>query len=224
MLFLHCLKKTFTARIRNPRDGNVFTLSIHKGGGGPQSQVLSQVLWRGGTPVPAGGRCTPERIGVPPGWDRGTPPPDRTWKRALATRRAVRLLRSHRRTVLSLSVVTRDLMQWLKAWFFKIKLRIRSFCITRRNQGYTALCSPHRRSWVRVPNLHQCLWACLQVCGSKRLGCHADLYTRGESEDHTSQKAYKGSTLTLKPRADITRSPKRVSVAPRKGLVSSKKS
>ena len=48
----------------------------------------------------------------------------------------------------------------------------------------------------------------------KRLGCHADLYTvcrchtRGESEDHTGKKAWKGSNLTLKPRADITRSPK----------------
>ena len=41
-----------------------------------------------------------------------------------------------------------------------------------------------------------------------------DLYTvsrcrtRGESEDHTSEKARKGSTLALKPRADVTRSPK----------------
>ena len=46
----------------------------------------------------------------------------------------------------------------------------------------------------------------------KRLGCHVDLYTvsrchpRGESEDQTSEKAYKLSTLALKPRADITRS------------------
>ena len=32
--------------------------------------------------------------------------------------------------------------------------------------------------------------------------------TRGESEDHTSEKAHKGSTLALKPRADVTRSPK----------------
>ena len=43
--------------------------------------------------------------------------------------------------------------------------------------------------------------------------CHADLYTvsrcciRGESEDHTSEKACKkGSTLALKPRTDVTRS------------------
>ena len=33
--------------------------------------------------------------------------------------------------------------------------------------------------------------------------------TRGESEDHIGNKAYKGSTLALKPRADTTRSPKR---------------
>ena len=43
---------------------------------------------------------------------------------------------------------------------------------------------------------------------------HADLYTvsrcrtRGEFEDHTSEKAGMGSTLALKPRADVTRSPK----------------
>ena len=55
----------------------------------------------------------------------------------------------------------------------------------------------------------------LAVCGLKRLDCHADLYTvsrchtRDESEDHTSEKACKkGSTLALKPRADVTRSPK----------------
>ena len=49
---------------------------------------------------------------------------------------------------------------------------------------------------------------------SKRFGCHADLHTvsrwrtRGESEDHTGKKVCKGSTLALKPRADVTRSPK----------------
>ena len=55
----------------------------------------------------------------------------------------------------------------------------------------------------------------MQVRGSKRLSCHADFYaasrchTRGESKDHTCEKARKkGSTLALKPRADITRSPK----------------
>ena len=63
------------------------------------------------------------------------------------------------------------------------------------------------------PNLHQCLWTRLQVCGLKRLGHHADLYTvsrcrpRGESENQR-ENASKGSTLTLKPRADVTRSPK----------------
>ena len=77
-----------------------------------------------------------------------------------------------------------------------------------------ACCMQHRWSWVWALNLHQCLWTCLQVCGSKRLGCHADLYTvnrcctRDESDDHTSEKTCKGSTLALKHRADITRSPK----------------
>ena len=54
----------------------------------------------------------------------------------------------------------------------------------------------------------------LQVRESKRLGCHADVYTvnrcctRGESEDLISEKAYKGFTMALKSRADVTRSPK----------------
>ena len=76
----------------------------------------------------------------------------------------------------------------------------------------------HRRSWVHALNLHQCLQKCLQVCGSKRLGCHADLYTVGrchtrvDSEESVlcrweSMQA-RESTLALKPRADIIRSPK----------------
>ena len=40
----------------------------------------------------------------------------------------------------------------------------------------TAPCLRRGRSCVWVPNLHQCLRTCLQVCGSKRLGCYADLY------------------------------------------------
>ena len=75
-------------------------------------------------------------------------------------------------------------------------------------------CVWHGWSWVEATNLHQFLWTCLQVCGLKGLNCHANLYTvnrcctRGKSEDHTSEKACKGSTLALKPRADITESPK----------------
>ena len=64
-------------------------------------------------------------------------------------------------------------------------------------------------------SLHQCLQTCLLVCRAKRLSYHADLHivsrccTRGESKDHTGKKvSKKGSTLALKPRADITRSPK----------------
>ena len=54
----------------------------------------------------------------------------------------------------------------------------------------------------------------LQVHGSERLGCHAELYTvsrchtTGKSEDHTGEKAHKGSTLALKLTADVTGSPK----------------
>ena len=79
---------------------------------------------------------------------------------------------------------------------------------------YRACCMRHGRLWVRTPNLHQCLRIHLQIHGSKRLNCHADLYTvrkcqtRGESEDHTSERACKGSILALKPRADVTRNPK----------------
>ena len=62
---------------------------------------------------------------------------------------------------------------------------------------------------------HSCSESSSSVCGSKRLGCHADVYTvsrchtRVESQDHTGEKACKkGSTVALKPSADITRSPK----------------
>ena len=53
-----------------------------------------------------------------------------------------------------------------------------------------------------------------QVRGLKRFGWYAELYTvirchtRGESEDHTGEKAYKGYTLALKSWAEVTRSPK----------------
>ena len=53
--------------------------------------------------------------------------------------------------------------------------------------------------------LPQCLWTHdLQVGGSKRLSCRANLCTvsrcctRGESEDYIGKKARKGSTLALK--------------------------
>ena len=72
-------------------------------------------------------------------------------------------------------------------------------------------------SWVRAPNLHQCLWICLQIYGSKRPGCIADLYkvsrcyTRGESEDHTSEKACKRDPPWLwnpGQTSPVTKSPK----------------
>ena len=62
---------------------------------------------------------------------------------------------------------------------------------------------------------HQCFWTSgLQVDGSKRFGCHAELQTviryctSGEYEDHMGEKVCKRSTSALKPWADITRSPK----------------
>ena len=72
----------------------------------------------------------------------------------------------------------------------------------------------HGWLWVWAPNLLQCLQTYLHEHGLKSLGYHADPYTvsrchtRGESEDHRGKKAHKGSTLALKPRVDITRSPK----------------
>ena len=80
------------------------------------------------------------------------------------------------------------------------------------NKGERGHCSMrHGRSWVRAQNLHQCLQTRLQVCGSKKLGCHANLYTvsrchtRGEFDEWPASKK---STLALKPRTDVTRSPK----------------
>ena len=65
-----------------------------------------------------------------------------------------------------------------------------------------------RQPLVRAPNLRQCLQTHLQVRGSKRLHCHADLCTvsrcrtRGESEDHTSKpkKKKKRSSISFVPR------------------------
>ena len=92
-----------------------------------------------------------------------------------------------------------------------------------------ACCVRHGRSWVWAPNLHQCLRIHLQVCASKRLGCHADLYTvsrchiRDESEDHTSEKACKGIHHSFETQGRCHQKSKTgVSVAPQKGLMSSK--
>ena len=110
--------------------------------------------------------------------------------------------------------------------FFKpvnAKIITKRDCIVKKNaqskaraaEWFAALfCVWDGWSWVRALKLYQCLWTHVQVCGLKRLGHHADIcmvsrcHTRGESEDHSSEKAHKGSTLALKPRADVTRSPK----------------
>ena len=82
------------------------------------------------------------------------------------------------------------------------------------------MCSTDGRGFEPLSglNFHQCLQTCLQVHGSKRFGCLADLYTvsrchsRGESEEsivcRRGSTQARESTLALKPRADITRSPK----------------
>ena len=57
-----------------------------------------------------------------------------------------------------------------------------------------ACCVWHGWSCVRTPNLHQCLQTSLQVCGSKKFGCHADLFTvsrchtRGESQEFIAHR------------------------------------
>ena len=73
-------------------------------------------------------------------------------------------------------------------------------------------CTPF---WAKISSF-LCLWTHnLQVNSLKRIGCHRDLYTisrcctRSDSEDHYRRKpASKGSTLALKPRTSVTRSPK----------------
>ena len=65
--------------------------------------------------------------------------------------------------------------------------------------------------WVATIN------ACTQVCGLKWLGCHAGCHevsmyhAKGKSEESTAHRQWRmqarGSTLDLKPRADISRSP-----------------
>ena len=81
-------------------------------------------------------------------------------------------------------------------------------------------------------NLHQCSQTHWQVHGSKRLSCHADLYTvsrcctRGESEDHTGEKACrKGIHPGFETQGRHHQKSKTgVTVAPQKGLMSSKTS
>ena len=76
-----------------------------------------------------------------------------------------------------------------------------------------------RMKLLRSKNMVCLLRVAQTVVGSSSepppmLGCHVDLFTvsrchtGGESEDHTREKACKGSTLALKHRVDITRSPK----------------
>ena len=74
-------------------------------------------------------------------------------------------------------------------------------------------------------NLHKCLWTHdLQVHRLKMLSRHADLYTvsrchtRGKPEDHTGEKACKGSTLVLKPSRNHQKSKPGMSVAPEKDV------
>ena len=94
---------------------------------------------------------------------------------------------------------------------------------------HRACCVQHGWSWVQAPNLHQCLGTDLQVCGSKRLSCHADLYTVsrwGESQEfiaHRWQSTQgRDPPWVWNPGRRYQKSKTGVSVAPRKGLMSSK--
>ena len=85
---------------------------------------------------------------------------------------------------------------------------------------------------VRALNLHQCLWTHLQVYGSKRLGCHADFYTvsrsctRGESEESIVHRwgsmQARDPPWLWNPEQTSPEVQNRVSLAPRKGLMSLK--
>ena len=148
-------------------------------------------------PLPWG---TPSQNTGTPSWDWGTP-----WKRTWDERSG-----QEARTGVPLPpCVDRQI---------PVKT-VPSPCRARVVKWSTVLCCVwHRQSWVRAPNLHQCLQTCLKVHRPKMLGCHADLYTvgrchtRGESEESVvcrrESTQARESTLALKPRAHITRSPK----------------
>ena len=132
------------------REGNVFSLSVHRGGGqpprsrsgGPQGQgpwgPLQIKVWvkiRGDTPPPP----ILNWVGAPPGvlpWtgrhSGGTPSPQ-MWTKKLDNNfgnfwrrgaRAVRLLRSHRRTILwiKFSVLSRENQQTKRSFCTKAHL------------------------------------------------------------------------------------------------------
>ena len=96
---------------------------------------------------------------------------------------------------------------------------------------HRACCVRHGRSSVGAPNPHQCLRTRL-VCGSKRLGCHADTYTvsrcrtRGESQEFIARRrknTSEGSTPGFETQGRRHQKSKTgVSVVPPKGLMSSK--
>ena len=94
--------------------------------------------------------------------------------------------------------------RWKGLWAYKLT------CTSRAGLAGLQRCSVAHT--VAGSNHHQCLWIHdLQVCRSKRLGCHAELHTvrrcwlgchtelhtvrrcctRGESEEHTGEKASK---------------------------------
>ena len=93
-------------------------------------------------------------------------------------------------------IISKKLSKWYSQNIIPLPTLTREYCNHTRSPR-SACCVWHGQSWVRAPNLHQCLQTFLQVCESKRLSCHADLYTvsrcitRGESEDHTREKALK---------------------------------
>ena len=72
-----------------------------------------------------------------------------------------------------------------------------------------ACCMQHGWSWVQAPNLHQCLWTHLQVCRLKGLAAIlTSIQSAGVTPKVNLRNASEGSTLALKPRGDVIRSPK----------------
>ena len=76
-------------------------------------------------------------------------------------------------------------------------------------EWFTALCSGTYGRGLKPPPIHD-----LQVHGSKKPGYHAVIQSAGVTSEgnlrvtQATKHANKGSILVLKPRADVTRSPK----------------
>ena len=122
-------------------------------------------------------------------------------------------------------------LKWAKIFRFyhNIKSGIKNIRNKPNRSGrvvYSAVLLWHGRSWVWAPNLHQCLWRHLQVCDQKgssamltfiQMAGVAPEVNAEESVVHRwGSMQVRESTLALKPKACITRSPNRGTSGPTK--------